>query len=329
VTTCPGARGSPKTGMVFPLNPNTFANYPLDKAGHRRRDADWLNAALAREDAQLALFHKLQPLIAEARGASIAKEVMWLGGHARDALAGSGAITLFLGEDDRGAPHFAVLLPGAANPEDLPIAGLGAFEDMRAAAAQLSAGDTAVLGCAKALLEWHARHGFCANCGAATTITDGGWKRACAACGSEHFPKVDPVVIMLAVRGERCCLGRQKRFPRGMYSALAGFVEPGESLEEACARELFEEVGLRATTIRYHSTQPWPFAHSLMVGLIAEVDSDQVTLDQDEIDEAIWLTRDQAAQALAGGADVDGKRVWAPPPLAIAHQLLKAWAEGG
>jgi NAD+ diphosphatase len=315
--------------MAFPLNPNAFAGYPLDKAGHRRRDAAWLSAALAREDAQLALFHKLQPFIAQARATSVAKEAVWLAGAARDKLTGPGAITLFLGEDERGAPHFAAALPDSADPRDLPIADLGGFEDMRAAAAQLSGGETALLGCAKALLEWHARHGFCAACGGATTITDGGWKRACAACGAEHFPKVDPVVIMLAVRAGRCCLGRQKRFPRGMYSALAGFVEPGESLEEACARELFEEVGLRAVAVRYHSTQPWPFAHSLMVGLIAEVDGDQVTLDQDEIDEAIWLTRDQAAQALSGGAEVEGKRVWAPPPLAIAHQFLKAWVEAG
>lgn len=313
--------------MAFPLNPNAFAGYPLDKAGHRRRDSAWLAAALARDDSQLALFHKLQPFIAQARGTSVAKEAVWLAGHARDGLAGADAITLFLGEDERGAPHFAAALPAHADPGDLPIAALGGFEDMRAAAAQLSAGETAMLGCAKALLEWHARHGFCANCGAPTAITDGGWKRACAACGAEHFPKVDPVVIMLAVHQGRCCLGRQKRFPRGMYSALAGFVEPGESLEEACAREVFEEVGLRATSVRYHSTQPWPFAHSLMVGLIAEVDGEELTLDQDEIDEAIWLTREQAAQALAGGADVGGQRVWAPPPLAIAHQLLKAWVE--
>ncbi|NDC59639.1 MAG: NAD(+) diphosphatase, partial [Alphaproteobacteria bacterium] len=184
------------------------------------------------------------------------------------------------------------------------------------------------LGCAKALFEWHARHRFCSNCGEKTDIVEAGWKRKCAACDGEHFPRVDPVVIMVPVHGDRCCLGRQKRFPPGMYSALAGFVEPGESLEEACAREIFEEVGLRATTVRYHSSQPWPFPSSMMIGLIADVTDDAVTLDKDEIDEAVWLTKEEARQALAGGLKGDAGMIWAPPPFAIAHQILKAWASG-
>ena len=135
---------------------------------------------------------------------------------------------------------------------------------------------------------------------------------------------------MLPVLGERCCLGRQSRFPRGMYSALAGFVEPGESLEEACAREVQEGVGLNTIDVRYHSTQPWPFPHSLMVGLIAEVSGDELTLDKDEIDEAVWITRDEARAAISGGVTLaGGQRVFAPPPFAIAHQLIKSWAKEG
>jgi len=305
------------------FSPNTFANYPLDKAGHRRRDGAWLEAAAADPRAMLAPFWRMQPLLmGPPRGP---REIGWLGTHTRAALGG-GPLT-FLGEDSSGAPLFALDIPERFDVAASPIADLGTFEDMRAAAAQLSAGDIAMLGCAKALFEWHARHGFCANCGAPTAIVDAGWKRQCAASAGEHYPRVDPVVIMLPTLGDRCCLGRQKRFPPGMYSALAGFVEPGESLEEACAREVFEEVGLRAVAVRYHSSQPWPFPSSMMIGLIADVSDDALTLDHDEIDEAVWLTKEEARRALAGGLErEDGGRVWAPPPFAIAHQLLKAWA---
>jgi NAD+ diphosphatase len=253
---------------------------------------------------------------------------VWFAGAARDALCGPEATTLFLGVDKEGRPYFAADL--TRDPVGSMIADMGVFEDMRAAAARLPDAETAILGCAKTLIEWHARHGFCANCGAPSFIADGGWKRLCPACKAEHFPRVDPVVIMLPVLGDRCCLGRQARWPRGMYSALAGFVEPGESLEEACAREVQEEVGLRAVDVRYHSTQPWPFPHSLMIGLICDVADDALELDKEEIDEAVWLTREEARAALAGGTTLaDGRRIFVPPPLAIAHQLVKAWAEEG
>lgn len=304
--------------MPLLRNPNAFADYPLDKAGFRRRDSQWLEEALAHEAAQLALFKNLQPFCEE-------KGPVWFAGAARDALCGPEATTIFLGTDTDGRPYFAAEITREASM----IADLGAFEDMRGLAARASDRETAILGCAKALYEWHARHGFCANCGAPSFIADGGWKRQCPACKAEHFPKVDPVVIMLPVLGERCCLGRQSRFPRGMYSALAGFVEPGESLEEACAREVNEEVGLTTIDVRYHSTQPWPFPHSLMIGLIAEVSGDELTLDKDEIDEAVWLTREQARAAISGGVTLaDGQRVFAPPPFAIAHQLIRSWAAG-
>ncbi len=305
--------------MTFLGNPNTFADYPLDKAGFRRRDGAWMAEALAHDAAQLAVFRHMQPFCDEAG-------VLWLSGHARDAVCGPDALTLFLGVDEEGRPYFAADFTG--DLESAPIAGLGAFDDMRAAAARLPARESAILGCAKALFEWHAKHRFCANCGAPSAVTDAGWRRVCAACNTEHFPRVDPVVIMLPVLGDRCCLGRQKRFPRGMYSALAGFIEPGESMEEACAREVHEEVGLTVTAVRYHSTQPWPFPSSLMIGLICEVSGDALTLDNDEIDEAIWLTRDEARAALSGGVTLaGGARAFVPPPLAIAHQLVKAWAE--
>jgi NAD+ diphosphatase len=305
--------------MAPDQNPNVFAQFLLDKAGHRRKDAAWLAAALADDRSQLALFQGMRPFLLKD-GA-----VGWMAGATRDLLAGPEALTVFLGLDAEGAAHFAVDLPASRDVDDLPIAGLGEFADMRGAAMQLPRSEVAILGCAKSLFEWHARHRFCANCGAASGVAEGGWKRICAACGAEHFPRVDPVAIMLAVHGERCCLGRQKRFPPGMFSALAGFIEPGESIEQGCARELFEEAGLTAASVRYHSTQPWPFPSSLMIGLIAEVSGVETRLDDDEIDEVIWLTKDEARQAMAGGLLKDGRRIFVPPPVAIAHQLVKAW----
>ena len=154
-------------------------------------------------------------------------------------------------------------------------------------------------------------------------ITTGSVRGKCSASQAGHFPRTDPVVIMLAYHGDRCMLGRQEAWPPGMFSALAGFLEPGESIEEACARELNEEAGLRTRNVRYHSTQPWPYPSSLMIGLIAEVEDDEGTPDQTELSEVRWFTRDEAKRLIKG--EVEG--TFCPPPLAIAHQLIKAWAD--
>lgn len=307
--------------MIEPANPNTFANSPLDRAGHRRREAAWLEEACARADARVALFHKLNPFVFDEDGV---RTPGWLGGHAR-VLCGPGASVLFLGVDQSGAPHFAAEVPDGADMDEFPLAAMGAFEDMRAAAMLLPAPDAAILGCAKAILDWHRRHAFCAQCGAPSQRVEGGWKRLCASCGAEHFPRVDPVVIMLATFGDKCLLGRQARFPRGMYSALAGFVEPGESIEEAVARETLEEAGLTVRAVRYHSTQPWPFPSSLMIGCLAEVAGDRETIDHEELESARWFTREEARLLVAG----KHCEAFAPPPFAIAHQLLKTWASAG
>ena len=220
---------------------------------------------------------------------------------------------------------FAVDLDGAADPADGPLEGLGRFEDLRAIAMRLPKTDAAILATAKQMFEWRRRHKFCASCGQPSEVSDGGWKRVCPACKVEHFPRTDPVVIMLAVHGEKCLLGRQAAWPKGMFSALAGFLEPGESIEEACARELMEEAALRAVKVRYHSTQPWPYPSSLMIGLIAEVEDEEGCPDQTELSEVRWFTRDEARKLLAG--EIEG--VNAPSRLAIAMQLIKAWVEEG
>jgi NAD+ diphosphatase len=155
-------------------------------------------------------------------------------------------------------------------------------------------------------------------------VAEAGWKRICPACRAEHFPRTDPGVIMLPVKGERCLVGRQAVWPPKMYSALAGFLEPGESIEEACARELKEEAGLTAVRVHYHSTQPWPYPSSLMIGLVAEVASEDAVADGVELEEVRWLSREEA-KAVIAGSHAETK---APGALAIAHQLLKAWSEG-
>jgi NAD+ diphosphatase len=304
--------------MSLPPRVNAFANSPLDRAGHRRKEEAYLASAIVDEQARVAILQAGQVL---CDGAG----VVWLNGSAASLSAPSLPLT-FLGQSASEHPYFAVCLPERAELETLPIAGLGEMVDMRTAATRLAGDELAIVGAAKALFEWHARHRFCAACGEASEIAEAGWKRVCPACRAEHFPRVDPVVIMLPTLGDRCLLGRQGRFPPGMFSALAGFVEPGETLEEACARETLEEVGLTVIATTIHSSQPWPFPASLMIGMICTVDGEEVRLD-DEITEVVWLTKAQARAALAGGVDLESGRVWAPPPFAIAHQLLKSWAE--
>ena len=298
--------------MLLPLNPNAFARSPLDRAAHLRRDAAWLEAALAAPETRIAAFFKHRPFVTEADGVL---EAGWLGARARE-LTKPGQAPLFLGIDAAGGAHFAIEIE-----DDAPLRALGRFDDLRALGPCLGRDDLAILGCAKSIFEWRERHGFCANCGAPTVVIEAGWKRACGACKGEHFPRVDPVVIMLPVRGEDCLLARQASWPRGMVSALAGFIEPGETIEEAAARETLEEAGLRVREVRLHSSQPWPFPHSLMLGAICEVESGDIAIDAEELESARWFSRQEAALLLA----VKHPDSFCPPPFAIAHQLLKSW----
>ena len=185
--------------------------------------------------------------------------------------------------------------------------------------------DLAIYGAARSLVDWHARHRFCARCGQPTTLTKGGWQRNCASCKADHFPRVDPVTIMTVEHDGNLLLGRQPRFPARRFSALAGFVEPGESIEEAVAREVFEEAGVRVRSISYVASQPWPFPSQLMIGCHAHADSAELTIDATEIEEARWFTRAEVAEAMATGDE--GAAFIAPPPHAVAHHLLKWWLE--
>lgn len=187
----------------------------------------------------------------------------------------------------------------------------------------LPADQAAIYGTARSLIDWHHRHGFCSRCGGTTAVFRAGWGRKCGTCGAEHFPRVDPVVIMLAEYQGKILVGRQPRFPPRNYSALAGFLEPGESIEEAVRRELYEEAGVTVANVRYVASQPWPFpSASLMIACIGEAESDALTIDTTELEDAMWVTREEVQAALAGADDA---RFNAPPGFAIANTLLRAW----
>jgi NAD+ diphosphatase len=287
-----------------------FSGNPLDRASHRRGDADWL-AAQATAGLFLPFWQNRPFVVAERAGFSPWRE-SW-----------QGCTNIFLGLDGS-QPLFAVDLSG----DEEPRLGEGSFEEMRASAFVLPARDTAIAGQAKALLDWHKRHGFCPNCGAPTEMRDGGYRRLCPACGAEHFPRTDPVVIMLPLfkseaGGEECLVGRSPRFPPQLFSAFAGFVEQGESMEEAVRRELREEVDLKVGAVHYHATQPWPFPSSLMLGCYAQALSRDFQIDGHEIEAARWLGKDEARARLARQIEDEMKL---PATIAIAHHLIRDWA---
>jgi len=302
-----------------------FSGNPLDRASEKRTDADWI-AAKRRDASSLILpMWRLQPFILGSEKAPPPVELGLLRPGLCDSLAAPDAPCVFLGLEGQNA-MFALDISAARDPvAEGPLAGLGHFRDARAAGATLPMKDAAIMGQAKAMIDWHNRHGFCAQCGSPSRLTDAGWRRLCDECKAEHFPRTDPVVIMLAVHGDACLVGRNKRFPGNFYSALAGFMEPGESIEEAVRRELMEEVNLKVGKVHYHATQPWPFPSSLMIGCLAEAESRDFKPDGEEISDARWLDRDTARRLVAGERMPD---ISVPPAVAIAHHLIKAFAEG-
>jgi len=299
---------------------NVFSGNPLDRASDRRSDVAGMER-LRTDPATLVLpLWNGQPFVEKtADGFRLA----YLGDEIGRTLTEANETRLFLGLW-KDTPVFAVDLEERTDPSAGPLSGLGEFRDMRALAMALTPAEAAIAATAKGVFEWRRRHRFCAVCGAPSEAAEGGWKRVCPSCKAEHFPRTDPVVIMLPVIGERCLMGRQKVWPKGMWSALAGFLEPGETLEEACARELNEEAGLTAVRVHYHSNQPWPFPNSLMVGLIAEIAEGEAVPDEAELEAVRWFTRDEAKALIAGALE----GAFCPPPMAIAHQLLKSWAAG-
>jgi len=301
---------------------NTFAGNPLDRVSDKRSDPDWIAEQLAAPASLAVALWNGKPLVEDAKAGGV--QIAYLSATMARELAGDAQKLLFLGLW-KDTAVFAVDLESDTDPADAALDGLGRFEDLRMIALTLPGPDAAILATAKAMFEWRRKHRYCSNCGQPTQAAEGGWKRVCPACKAQHFPRTDPVVIMLAVKGEKCLLGRQAIWPKAMYSALAGFLEPGETIEEACARELWEEARLKTASVRYHSTQPWPYPSTLMIGLIADVENDDAVADQVELEEVRWFTRDEI-KAMLRGELADAK---APGMMAIASQLIRAWAEEG
>jgi len=289
-----------------------FACGDLDRADVRRRDDAWLATTLASPTSRFMILWRGRPAVDERGGLRLYNLES---GAPLLALAGP---PIFLGVRADAQAIFAVSVD-APEPPTLP--GGDSFSEARSAAMTLTAGDAGAFAQARSLFEWHRHHGFCSRCGAPTQIVNAGYKRRCQACSAEHFPRTDPVAIMIVTRGDRCLLGRQPRFPPNLFTCLAGFVEPGETIEDAVRRETLEEAGITCGAVRYLGAQPWPFPSQLMLGCIAEALTEEITIDGEELSEARWFDRSQVRSILAGEAEV-----WVPPPLAIAHHLIQHWA---
>jgi NAD+ diphosphatase len=302
-----------------------FAGSTLNRASEKRSDSNWIESKRRAASSLVLPMWQLQPFLLGLENSSPPLRLGLLPPADVDPIAADGAACIFLGLDhDRAI--FALDVSSADDPSKTgPLAGRGYFRDARMAASFVSIEHAAIIGQAKAVIDWHQRHGFCPRCGAPTKIVDAGYRRLCGKCDAEHFPRVDPVVIMLATEGDACLVGRGKQFPPGMFSALAGFVEPGETIEEAVRRELMEEASVKVNDVTYYATQPWPFPSSLMIGCFAKAESREVKADETELAEVRWLER-SVARELVQGQRVDG--ILVPPPIAIAHHLIKTWALG-
>ena len=298
-----------------------FGFNPLNRLSDRRDDAAWVARQRSDGRARALIFAGETPILRQVSGGLDA-----LFDLAAAAELGEALDEAFLGLGDEG-PLFARMLDASAAETLRGRAGL-AMPDLRSIVIQglLAPGVIGAQGQAKSLFYWHARHRFCGLCGAPTRTAAGGWRRECDACKAQHFPRTDPVVIMLAHDGDHCLMGRQARFAPGMFSCLAGFVESGETIEDAVRREIFEEAGVVTREVAYLASQPWPFPASLMIGCLARARSRELNVDTNEIEEARWFSREECRLILRGEHPA---RVFCPPRMAIANHLLHAWAVDG
>ena len=300
-----------------------FAINRLDRREDLRNKPDAVTALRHRSDTRIAVVAGETPILKRLAGEAL---TVWFS-HGETEMLGPAAEEIFMGMAEDGTPRFGRLLDKAL-AESLKERSELFVTDLRSVALKriVPEGEVGPLGEAKAVLDWHARHRFCAQCGGPTVAGASGWRRECTACGALHFPRTDPVVIMLVTRGDACLLARQARFAPGMYSCIAGFVEPGETLEDAVRRESWEEAGLRVGNVRYLASQPWPFPSSIMMGCIAESLGDEITLDMTELEEGRWFPREEVLQMLEG-KHPDG--LACPQHIAIANTLVRAWALEG
>lgn len=310
----------------------SFADSGLNRAAYLRSDREKLGALWASAEARVLPLWRCKPLV---HGDDSDIALGWVP-TSSTALDASTEAPLFLGVDETG-PRFALDL-SAWVPPDLPddepdsfldrteivhpdFAEGHRFAELRAVMNRLDARDGELGAMARALAAWHSRHRYCANCGARSVPSMGGWQRRCPACGASHFPRTDPVVIMLITSRDRVLLGRSPGWPDGMYSLLAGFVEPGETIEAAVRREVQEEAGIRVGAVTYLASQPWPFPASLMLGCRGVALNEDITMDPDEIEDALWLSREELMSVFAG----THSKIRAPRRGAIAGFVLERW----
>ena len=305
---------------IYVPKPMLYTGNPLDRTGNWRQKDEEAAARLGDTRARFLPVWRLQPLVA---GDEL-KSPAWVSRAEIESMLPE-AITVALGMAGDVA-HFAIDVSALEDAEaKTRFEAYGEFGDLWSMHSQIAAQDSAILATARAMTDWHRRHGFCAVCGQPTVLRQGGFMRSCTSesCKAQHFPRTDPVVIMLIGMGDKCLLGRQERFPPGWFSTLAGFIEPGETIEDAVRREVKEETDIDVGRVDYKFSQPWPFPSSLMIGCVGEALSDEIVVDKHELADARWFDRATVLAALQG-AENAGLRV--PPSMAVAHHLIAYWA---
>ena len=299
-----------------------FAGNPLDRCEAERRDEQWIATQIKNPNTRFLPFHRLQVLTESVDGRT---RLRWLQGEDGARLLGDQPPVLLGKRGD--TVHFAFDASHVEDPQQQPGLETGQFADCRLAAMAMDTPETGIIAQARAQVHWHRSHRFCSACGAPSEARRGGHVRVCPRCKAEHFPRTDPVAIMLVTDGDRCLLGQPKGplVKTGIYSALAGFIDQGESIEEAVRREVKEEAGLTVGAVRYHSSQPWPFVSSLMIGCLADAVTTDIHMDTEEMHDVRWFSRQEILDARAG----THPSLKLPGPIAIAHHLVEAWIAAG
>jgi NAD+ diphosphatase len=321
---------------------NCFAEHSVERLSKMRQNDGWVMNRLKDPTTRFVPLWKSKFLIAEEPDTHV---VFLSQSELGDSFPFAEA-TVLLGEE-KGTLLFAIDLPSFESSPPKQLIRFGTFRDLRETGAILNSQESALLAYAKAITYWHSRHRFCSDCGKPTVSAEAGHLRVCSneECKQQHFPRTDPAIIVLVASGDQCMLARQPVWPKGLYATLAGFVEPGESLEGAVMREVLEESGIQLKRINYHSSQPWPFPGSIMLGFIAQAENKDIVLDDGELEDARWFSRKEVqnglelvdANILDPGRWVSMKEdhkapkqgtIQLPPPLSISYRLIKDWADG-
>jgi len=295
---------------------NCFAGYAIDRVSGRRTDEKWLSERLKDPSSFFIPVWEAKNLV---KLGETPRPILLEASHAAEFVEKAESIS-FLGEED-GKVYFGVGLSADASSLATALGKLGEFKDLRGVGLLLHRREGALLAYARAMAYWHQRHRFCGDCGCQTKSAEGGHLRVCTnpQCAQQHFPRTDPAIIVLVAKKEHCLLARQSSWAKGFYSTLAGFVEPGETLEEAVVREVMEETGIRVRRVYYHSSQPWPFPCSIMLGFIAEAENEDIFMNRDELEDVRWFSREDIKR------EQDAGTLRLPPKVSVAHFLIEHW----